>query len=49
MRIVPFAISAVVTAGLVFVLNKQWGTISMENLPQHGLWQNAEPSASFQC
>lgn len=46
MRIVPFAISTVVTAGLVFVMNKQWGTIPpMGNFlsPQHGFWQNAEP------
>lgn len=47
MRIVPFAISTVVTAGLVFVLNKQWGIVPPLGKfisPQHGFWQNAEPS-----
>jgi penicillin amidase len=47
MRVIPFAISAVVTAGLVFALNKQWGAIPpMGNFlsPQHGFWQNAEPA-----
>jgi penicillin amidase len=47
MRIVPFAISTVVTAGLVFALNKQWGKIPPMGKflsPQHGFWQNAEPS-----
>lgn len=46
MRIVPFAISTVVTAGLVFVMNKQWGKIPPMGKflsPQHGFWQNAEP------
>lgn len=47
MRIIPFVVSTVVTAGLVFALNKQWGTVPpMGNFlsPQHGLWQNAEPA-----
>lgn len=47
MRILPFAISTVVTAGLVFALNKQWGTVPPMGKflsPQHGLWQNAEPA-----
>ncbi|MCX6318486.1 MAG: penicillin acylase family protein [Bacteroidetes bacterium] len=46
MRIVPFAASLVVTAGLVFALNKQWGAIPPMGKflsPQHGFWQNAEP------
>ncbi|MBI5857155.1 MAG: penicillin acylase family protein [Sphingobacteriales bacterium] len=46
MRIVPFAISTIVTAGLVFALNKQWGNIPPMGKflsPQHGFWQNAEP------
>ena len=51
MRIIPFAISTVITAGLVFVLNKQWGTVPPMGKflsPQHGFWQNAEPAnASF--
>ncbi|MEI9809162.1 MAG: penicillin acylase family protein [Bacteroidota bacterium] len=47
MRIVPFVVSAAVTAGLVFVLNKNWGKIPPMGRflsPQHGFWQNAEPA-----
>jgi penicillin G amidase len=48
MRIVPFAISAVVTAGLIFVLNRPLGPLPMPLgkfvSPQHGFWQNAEPA-----
>ncbi|MEQ1677736.1 MAG: penicillin acylase family protein [Chitinophagaceae bacterium] len=47
MRTVPFLVSTVVTAGLVFALNKQWGAIPPMGKflsPQHGLWQNAEPA-----
>jgi penicillin G amidase len=47
MRIIPFVVSTVVTAGLVFALNKQWGTVPPMGKflsPQHGLWQNAEPA-----
>ena len=47
MRIIPFAISAVITTGLVFALNKQWGTVPPMGKflsPQHGFWQNAEPA-----
>ncbi|HEV7779868.1 MAG TPA: penicillin acylase family protein [Chitinophagaceae bacterium] len=48
MRIVPFAISAVVTAGLIFALNRPLGPLPMPAgkflSPQHGFWQNAEPS-----
>jgi penicillin amidase len=46
MRIVPFAISAIITGGLVFALDKQWGKIPPMGKflsPQHGFWQNAEP------
>ena len=45
MRIVPFIISTVVTAGLVFALNKKWGSVPPMGKflsPQHGFWQNAE-------
>lgn len=49
MRIVPFIISTVVTAGLVLVLNKSWplGDKRIPPLgkflsPQEGFWQNAE-------
>ena len=48
MRIVPFAISAVVTASLIFVLNRPLGPLPMPLgkfvSPQHGFWQNAEPA-----
>ncbi|TAL43551.1 MAG: penicillin acylase family protein [Chitinophagaceae bacterium] len=47
MRIVPFLISAVVTGGLIYGLNKKWGKIPPLGKflsPQHGLWQNAEPA-----
>ncbi len=47
MRVVPFLISAVVTTGLVYVLNKKWGDIPPVGKflsPQHGCWQNAEPA-----
>jgi penicillin G amidase len=46
MRIVPFLVSAVVTAGLTFALNKQFGKVPPMGKfisPQHGFWQNAEP------
>lgn len=48
MRIVPFSISAVVTAGLIYALNRPLGPLPMPAgkflSPQHGFWQNAEPS-----
>ncbi len=47
MRIAPFIVSAVATTGLVFALNKQWGVVPPMGKflsPQHGFWQNAEPS-----
>lgn len=51
MRIIPFVISTVITAGLVFALNKKWGSVPPMGKflsPQHGFWQNAEPTdASF--
>jgi penicillin G amidase len=46
MRVVPFIVTTVVTAGLVFALNKKWGSIPPLGKflsPQHGFWQNAEP------
>src|SRR5690349_11428852 len=45
MRVVPFLVSIVITAGLVFALNKRWGSIPAMGeflSPQHGFWQNAE-------
>jgi penicillin amidase len=45
MRILPFVISTVVTAGLVVALDMKWSTApSMGPFisPQHGFWQNAE-------
>jgi penicillin amidase len=51
MRVVPFVISTVVTAGLVFALNKSWqlGSKRIPPLgkflsPHQGFWQNAEPA-----
>ncbi|MFN8291673.1 MAG: penicillin acylase family protein [Chitinophagaceae bacterium] len=47
MRIIPLAVSTVITGALVFALNKQWGSIPPMGKflsPQQGFWQNAEPS-----
>jgi len=48
MRIIPFAISTIVTAGLVFAFNRPLGPLPMPLgkfvSPQHGFWQNAESS-----
>jgi penicillin G amidase len=48
MRITPFIISTLATAGLVYVLNRPIGPLPMPAgkflSPQHGFWQNAEPS-----
>ncbi len=47
MRLVPFAISAIVTGALIFALNKKWGAVPPMGKflsPQHGFWQNAESS-----
>ncbi len=47
MRVIPFLISLVITAGLVFTLNKKWGAVPPMGKflsPQHGFWQNAEPT-----
>ncbi len=50
MRIIPFAISTIVTAGLVFAFNRPLGPLPMPLgkfiSPQHGFWQNAEPSST---
>jgi penicillin amidase len=46
MRIIPFLISLLLTAGLIFCLNTQWGKVPPVGKflsPQHGCWQNAEP------
>src|ERR1700750_3399217 len=45
MRIIPFAISAIATILLIFLLNKKWGAIPPLGKflsTQHGFWQNAE-------
>ena len=45
MRLIPFVISTVITAGLVVALNKKWGSVPPMGKflsPQHGFWQNAE-------
>ncbi len=46
MRTFPFVLSFLLTAGLVFCLNTQWGPLPPLGKflsPQHGCWQNAEP------
>jgi penicillin G amidase len=45
MRIIPFFVTAIITALLIFALNKKWGSIPPVGKllsPQHGFWQNAE-------
>lgn len=48
MRLLPFAISTLVTAGLVFAFNRPLGPLPSPPgkffSPQHGFWQNAEPT-----
>ena len=47
MRIVPAIISALITIVLVYALNNKWGAVPPIGKflsPQHGFWQNAEPS-----
>src|SRR5580658_1077446 len=50
MRIVPFLLSLLLTAGLVFCLNVRWGGLVKTPRfgaflsPQEGFWQNAEPA-----
>ncbi len=46
MRIIPFFISAVITSGLIFILNTNLllpAALGKLLSPQHGIWQNAEP------
>ena len=55
MRIGPFLISAIVTGGLIYALNRPWGDKVPMPLgkflsPQFGIWQNAEQSDNdFSC
>ena len=45
MRILPFVISTVVTAGLIVALDMKWSSAPPMGpfiSPQHGFWQNAE-------
>ena len=47
MPLIRFAISALITFALIFLLNKKWGPIPPLGKflsPQHGFWQNAESS-----
>lgn len=47
MRIVPAIISGIITIFLVYALNRKWGTVPPIGKflsPQHGFWQNAEPT-----
>jgi penicillin amidase len=48
MRIGPFLVSAIITGGLLYALNRPWGTTVPMPMgkflsPQFGFWQNAEP------
>jgi penicillin amidase len=46
MRIIPFLVSLLLTAALIFFLDNQWGKLPPLGKflsPQHGFWQNAEP------
>ncbi len=46
MRLIPFSLTFILTAVLVFALNKKWGSVPPIGKflsPQHGFWQNAEP------
>lgn len=45
MRILPFVISVIITAALIFALNNKWGGVPPLGKflsPQQGFWQNAE-------
>jgi penicillin amidase len=47
MRIAPFLITVTITVALIFALNKKWGPVPPLGKflsPQHGFWQNAEPT-----
>ena len=47
MRLIPFAVSTVVTVALIIALNNKWGGIPPLGKflsPQQGFWQNAEPA-----
>ncbi len=46
MRITSFLLVTLITGGLIFVLNRKWGTVPPLGKflsPQFGIWQNAEP------
>ena len=55
MRIGPFLVSAIITGGLIYALNRPWGDKVPMPLgkflsPQFGIWQNAERSDNdFSC
>ena len=47
MRIIPFSICAVITAGLILLFNTKYilpAPLGKLLSPQHGIWQNAEPA-----
>jgi len=47
MRILPFFLSLLATVGLVYCLDRPWGQTPVMGRflsPQHGFWQNAEPT-----
>lgn len=55
MRIGPFLVSAIITGGLIYALNRPWGDKVPMPLgkflsPQFGIWQNAEEAdIDFSC
>ena len=47
MRIIPFTITTIITIVLIWALSRPWGRVPAIGSflsPQHGFWQNAEPS-----
>ena len=47
MRIIPFALCAMITAALIFLFNTKYvlpAPLGKLLSPQQGIWQNAEPS-----
>jgi penicillin G amidase len=50
MKFVKFGLSLLTTIGLIFALNKKWGSappIGKFLSPQHGFWKNAESTDAF--
>jgi penicillin G amidase len=50
MKLAKFLLSLLATAGVIFALNKKWGSappIGKFLSPQHGFWKNAESTDAF--